>query len=252
MPKRISLAPSELLEYINRYREVSYTQLCRHFKYSLPVIRRMCQELQRKNPIQCKHGKVVAGSYGLSFIISSPIHEEEKRQIAQKASLYIQDGETIYLGAGSTVAYLCEYLPRFQHLTVITNSLLVVSKLIDFPNITTVSLGGIVQKNTLSITGEYSNTETERLKVSKVFLTTEGFTLEDGGTCNLVEKNMFDPAFAHRYKNVFLLADSSKFGLSRPVLWLPLEDINTVISDRYLPPHFKEGLNALGISLILV
>ena len=242
MPKKILLDPNDVLKYIIHHKVLSYLELSKYFKYSIPTIRNICRDLQKHHPIYCKHGKVSCLSYEMSFNIISPIHEIEKKSIAQKASSFIKDGDTIYLGSGSTIYYICDYLSLFNNLTVITNSLIIVNKLLAYSNITTICTGGIVQKKSLSMTGELSIEFLETWNISKVFITTEGFDLKKGGSCSVEEKNMLDLFMVKNYKEVYLLVDSNKFEVQAPILWLPIALINTIITDRYLSLDYQKNI----------
>lgn len=251
MPKKILLDPNEVLKYIIHHKVISYLELSNHFNYSIPTIRNICRNLQNHHPIYCKHGKVQSTSYDISFEIFSPIHENEKHSIAQKAVSYIKDGDTIYLGSGSTISYICNYISHFSNLTIITNSLLIISKLLEYSNITTICLGGIIQKKTLSMTGELSDNFIEMWNISKVFISSEGFDPYKGGYCSLQEKNMYDLLIAKNFKNIYLLVDSSKFKLHRPILWLPITLVDTIISDRYLSNTYQNILAQQQITTVL-
>ena len=55
-------------------------------------------------------------------------HIEEKRKVASKAAKLIQDGETIFLGPGTSVEILAEEIQN-EELRVITNCLPIFNEL---------------------------------------------------------------------------------------------------------------------------
>ena len=78
---------------------------------------------------------------------------ECKKRIGLAAAQLIQDGETVFLGSGTTVSEVARSLRNSDNLTVITNSLLVLNQLIEKPRITAVALGGILRLSELSLIG---------------------------------------------------------------------------------------------------
>ena len=65
---------------------------------------------------------------------------QTKRQIAQFASSLVDEGDCIYLDAGSTIFEMIPFLP--ENIVVVTNGLTHVNELIE-KNIKTFLLGGI-------------------------------------------------------------------------------------------------------------
>ena len=58
---------------------------------------------------------------------------EEKARIGLAAAALVKDGETLFLGSGTTVLEVAKHLHDRQQLTVITNSLLVLNELSPSP-----------------------------------------------------------------------------------------------------------------------
>ena len=76
---------------------------------------------------------------------------ENKRRIGLAAVQMVEDGQTIFLGSGTTTLEIARQLPANLHLTVISNSLAVVNELAYKPNIELVVIGGMFRQAELSM-----------------------------------------------------------------------------------------------------
>ena len=72
----------------------------------------------------------IAFSYGVGFSYAYSLRTgrfvSEKKAIASKALEFINDGDTIFLEAGTTILYLAKIFP-LKKVTVVTNSIDIVN-----------------------------------------------------------------------------------------------------------------------------
>ena len=129
---------------------VTVTELSHQFEVSEATIRRDLEKLDGQGWIQRTHG----GAVQVERATKEPpmlqrINEQrtEKQHIGQAAANLVKDGETIFLGSGTTVLEIARQLPRNLRLTVITNSLPVVNKLADRSNIELIVIGGMLRQS---------------------------------------------------------------------------------------------------------
>ncbi len=96
---------------------------------------------------------------------------EEKRHIAKLAANIIEEGDTIFLGPGTTVESFAEEINN-QRLSVVTNCLPVFNILLRKKSETfkVFLLGGEMRQVTESFVGEVTNTSLEKMHFSKMFL----------------------------------------------------------------------------------
>src|SRR4051794_11609646 len=82
-------------------------------------------------------------------------HHAEKVRIAHAAISMIRDGETIILDSGTTTAEIARALRKsdLKSINVITNALNVAALLMDVPSVRLIMLGGILRRETNSLSG---------------------------------------------------------------------------------------------------
>ena len=158
-------------------------------------------------------------------------NKEAKQAIASKAAQLIEDGDTIFLGPGTTVAFLAEALNN-QRLTVITNcmpvfTLLMAKKTEDFQ---VFLLGGEYRQVTEAFVGEITNTSLEKLRFSKMFFSGNGVRDGEVMTSTLAEAYTQNLALKHSLEK-YLLLDSSKIGKDDCTALCNLRDLPALITD---------------------
>ncbi len=158
-------------------------------------------------------------------------NKEAKQAIASKAAQLIEDGDTIFLGPGTTVAFLAEALNN-QRLTVITNcmpvfTLLTAKKTEDFQ---VFLLGGEYRQVTEAFVGEITNTSLEKLRFSKMFFSGNGVRDGEVMTSTLAEAYTQNLALKHSLEK-YLLLDSSKIGKDDFTSFCKLRDLTALITD---------------------
>lgn len=95
---------------------------------------------------------------------------ESKRRIGLAATELVKDGQTIFLGGGTTTLEIARQLPENLHLTVISNSLVVVNELAGNPNIELVVIGGMFRQGELSLVGHPAELVMREFRADKVIM----------------------------------------------------------------------------------
>ena len=155
---------------------------------------------------------------------------EQKRLIAQEAVRHIPAASTIALDAGTTTTELARILPADEGLTVITASLPVVSLLAQQAGIQLVALGGTFHGETQSFAGEDTKEQALSRTVDMFFLATSAIR-NQRIYCNSYFDAEVKRALISRAKEIVVVADSSKFGASAPVMVVSTVVVTFIITD---------------------
>ena len=157
----------EIEKLVNRRGVITVTEIVEMMKVSDMTIRRDLAELEEQGLITRIHG----GARSNQQLKYREIPHEEKlyqhiaakRQVASKAAKLIQDGETIFLGPGTSVEILAEEIQN-EELRVITNCLPIFNELYKKSSDTfkVILLGGEMRDLTQAFVGEITNALLER------------------------------------------------------------------------------------------
>ncbi|ULO04995.1 DeoR/GlpR transcriptional regulator [Paenibacillus sp. 19GGS1-52] len=115
----------EIMKLLELKQQVTIIELAEVFKVSQMTIRRDLDQLQSEGRIQRSHGGAVKVKrfMGADYDQRSNENKAEKLAIAREAVNHIEDGMSIILDAGTTVAGMVEELEKFKGLKIITRDL---------------------------------------------------------------------------------------------------------------------------------
>jgi DeoR/GlpR family transcriptional regulator of sugar metabolism len=177
---------------------------------------------------------------------------EEKRRIAAAAAELVRDGETVFLGSGTTVMEVATCLRAHRHLTVFTNSLAVVNALNDAPGVTVNLLGGTVRMSEGSLIGPLTMQALAALRSVRVIIGIRAIDLDEGLTNNYLEESLVDREILRMASETILVADHSKCGRVSTVYVASLDDVDLLITDDKVPTSFITALRERGVAVKVV
>lgn len=233
MKKRERL--EEITRLVNQKGTIRVSDIVKLLNVTDMTVRRDLVELEEQGVLTKIHGGARSNK---AFQYREYTHAEKhiqnkeaKQAIARKAAQLIEDGDTIFLGPGTTVAFLAEALNN-QRLTVITNcmpvfTLLMAKKTEDFQ---VFLLGGEYRQVTEAFVGEITNTSLEKLRFSKMFFSGNGVKDGEVMTSTLAEAYTQNLALKHSLEK-YLLLDSSKIGKDDFTSFCKLRDLTAIITD---------------------
>ena len=152
---------------------ITVQELSQHFGVSEATIRRDLEELDGFGRIRRTHGgavKAVEAPKELPMHQRKAENPEKKARIGKAAIQFIKDGDTIFLGSGTTVIEIARNLPEDISLTVITNSLAVVNELATHAGIELIVIGGMLRQSELSMVGHVAEQAVREFRADKVFI----------------------------------------------------------------------------------
>ena len=231
-----------ILAELDREQAVSVAQLCRATGASGATIRRDLNELARRG----KLNKVYGGAMSIreEFRAGEPdmevkreLHTQEKLRIARYAASLIQDGDVVFLDAGSTVMHMVDHI-QASGAVFVTNSVECVQRL-PLRGLRTYVLGGVIKPGTLAVIGGEAMEALKTYNFTKAFLGANGVTIAQGFTTPDPEEAAVKALAAERAQEVYVLADSSKFGQVTAAVIFPI-DAACVITDRLPDRRYKD------------
>ena len=243
----------QIARLISRRGRFNITEICEAFAISEATARRDLDTLSAQGLIQRVHGGAIPVRRALPeepMLRRTHEQEEEKRAIGRAGASLVQDGDTVFLGSGTTVLEVASNLAA-RSITVITNSLPVINLMSERPNISLITLGGMLRPTELSFIGHITEQATVELRADKVFLGTRALSLDQGMTNDYLPETLTDRAILNIGRQVIVAADHTKFGLISTAFLAPLRSIHTVVTDKGIDPEFIEPLKSYGINVVI-
>ena len=169
-----------------------------------------------------------------------------KALIGKTAAALIKDGETIFLGSGTTVVEVARHLPEDINLTVITNSLPVVNELATHSGVELIVIGGMLRKTELSMVGHVAEQAVREFRADKVFMGMFAVDVSSGFTNDYPPEISTDRAIMGIARQVIVMVDHTKFGRVSSMLVAPMSAADIVITDDKVPSDVIEELHEAG------
>lgn len=191
------------------------------------TVRRDLITLSKQNKLIKVHGGALAkDSFSpykeKSLSYKKYFNQNEKLEIAKKASSLISPGDFVYLDSGSTTYHMIDFLLK-QNITYVTNSISIASEMLN-QNFNVLILGGIVKPNTRAVIGGVAKKMIEKFNFSIGFFGTNGISFDRGFTTPDIQEAEIKKIAIKKCDKAFVLADISKFNLVSSITFSNLED----------------------------
>ena len=173
------------------------------------------------------------------------IRVDEKTKVAVRAAALIEEGDLVYIDAGTTTGSMIEHIDCYSA-TYVTNG---VRHAIDLAErgFRTYLLSGLIKASTEAIIGYDAVDSLKKYHFDKCFIGTDGIDQENGLTTLDIEESMVKTEVIRRSGRVYVLADSSKFGLVARIKFAPLE-AGTIITDQLPNQGFRSQTEIIDLS----
>ncbi len=238
---------------IARNQRITVAEICSTFAVSEATARRDLEALAARGRVQRVHGGAIPLQEAppeMPMLQRQDEQADEKARIGAAAAGLIRDGETVFLGSGTTVLEVARALRGRRGLTVMTNSLPVINALAGLPEITLLCLGGMFRSSELSFIGHLTEQALAEVHADKVVLGTRAISLEQGLTNDYLPETLTDRAILKAGREVIVVADHTKFGRVATASLASIESIRIVVTDAGSPADVLADLQARGIRVV--
>ncbi|XEC94155.1 DeoR/GlpR family DNA-binding transcription regulator [Paenibacillus tarimensis] len=241
-----------IIDKLEKDGSVKVSELSEWFQVTEKTVREDLEKLEKKGLLKRIHGGAVLEVEGEDSLLPlqypNAKHQLEKAAIAEQALRFVELNDIIALDAGSTTLEMAKRLPNMP-LTVLTNDLMIIRELTLKDQIRLVVPGGYRQRNLL-IGTEDQEEWIRRLNVHKLFLSATGIHTEYGLTIFTEELAKLKKVYMACSKEIFCLADHSKFDKGALITFAELNDVHAIITDRVLSPELVKKYEAYDVKLI--
>lgn len=204
---------SLILSYVKSNGTAKIQELVDLTGSSESTIRRDLTELERKKQIKRLHGGASALTgklQELSVPEKTGRRTAEKERIGHFAASLIEDGDCIFLDAGTTTQKMIAALPD-REVVIVTNGLMHLEALQE-RGLTTYLLGGLIKPKTNAVIGRGALEAMRNYRFDKAFLGANGVHPEFGYTTPDPEEAQVKELAIALARESFVLADDSKVG----------------------------------------
>lgn len=220
-----------ILQLLNEKENITLQDVMEHIKVSESTVRRDLIELEQQEKLVRVHGGAtlpIRKSVEYSYREKTVKNVHEKLEISAYAASLVEDGDCIFIDAGTTMTKLIPLLAG-KDIVIVTNGLTHVDALMKL-NIKTYITGGLMKETTRALIGAQAVESLERYRFDICFLGTNGFHETYGYTTPDPEEAVVKKRASTLAKKTYVLADASKYNRVSFCEALCIEEANLITS----------------------
>ncbi|MAO00825.1 DeoR/GlpR family DNA-binding transcription regulator [uncultured Roseovarius sp.] len=243
-----SFRQPDILEIARAEGKVTVEDLAERFDVTVQTIRRDLTELANAGKLERVHGGAILPS-GVSNILYEErrrLNEPAKAAIGRACAAAIPHDASVFLDIGTTTEAVARELMDHRNLMVVTNNMNVAQILLANKDCEIVVAGGALRRSDNGLVGNLTARTIENFKFDYAILGCSALD-EDGDMLDFdIQEVVVGQTLLNRSREVFLVADHSKFQRSAPVRIGSIRDVDQVFTDRPLPASLGESCVGWG------
>ena len=257
MPAAPDLTPNPrqagVLSTVREQGSVTVEALAERFGVTLQTVRRDVKLLAEAGLLARFHGGVrlpASTTENIAYRARQALNDDAKRRIARTVAAQVPAGCSLILNIGTTVEAVARELLAHRGLRVITNNLNVAAILSDNPDCEVIVAGGLVRSRDRGIIGEATVEFIGQFRVDIGLIGISGIEA-DGSLRDFDYREVkVAQAIIRASRQVWLVADHSKFNRPAMVEMGRLDQVDTLFTDAAPPPAFSALMAAAEVACV--
>lgn len=229
-----------IIKQIQEHGHAEVNELAEKYQVSSMTIRRDLAKLEEEGLVIQEYGGAVLNSGSLfeyTMTMKQCEYQTEKERIAKACLPYINEGDTIFLDAGTTVCELAKLIAPLKNITVLTNSLLAANTL-SGSDLEIIMCPGQFRQKSMAYLGSLTENFLSAFQIDKLFLGTEGVQLSSGISVPDITDGLTKRCLIEHAKWTACLADSSKLEKTFFYNICKMEKLDLFITNKELPEKY--------------
>ena len=242
-----------ILDMVRSDGKVQVVDLARQFDVTEVTIRRDLVYLEKKGLLKKTYGgAVMAGSndFDVSVKHRHTKNLSAKKNIGKLASTIINDGDNIYLEAGSTCYEIVPYLADFKNLTIITNSLLLMNRLHEQTQHKIIITGGQYRPDRMDMIGPAAEVTISQLSGFIAFTGADDISIDTGISGADISTVSFTKQILRKATKSIFVGTKAKFDKAALYKIADLRELDYIVTDHQLSEKWHHAARENNIRLI--
>lgn len=241
-----------ILESLKNNGKIIVKEVAAKFDVTEITIRRDLESLEKKGLVKKIYGgAVLAGTeFNPSVKFRHTKNLPAKKIIGKLAASIINDGDNIYLEAGSTCYEIIPFLAAKKNLTIITNSLMLMSRLHEQPQHKLIVTGGQYRVEGMDMIGPAAEATIAQLGGFTAFTSGDDISIGYGISGADVAAVSFAKHIIRRAAKAVFVGTINKFDRGALYKIADLGDLDYIITNSYPGQDWERFANDHNISLI--
>ncbi|WP_408010559.1 DeoR/GlpR family DNA-binding transcription regulator [Pseudalkalibacillus sp. A8] len=241
-----------ILTLLKKQKTASIHELSEHTGASISTIRRDLEKLEQEEKLKRVHGgasHINNNRYEPELEEKQGLNEPAKAQIGKAAAELIEEGDSLFIDAGTTTQHILSHLEN-KNVVVVTNAYHFVTPLLEI-GVEVHLTGGRAKSKTGALIGVQAEDTLQSFRFDKSFIGMNGIHSKHGYTTPDPEEARIKRLTMKLSKQAFVLVDDSKF---QQVSFSKVGDIEDaeIITNREEDSILREFQNTTTVKVVKI
>lgn len=245
----------KILDTLKNEGSVWVSKLSHELGVTEETVRRDLEKLEKQEALVRTHGgaiPVAESNHEMSLEKRKHLNADAKEKLAKEAVKHIVPGDVVFLDASTTTFYMARELKNLKDITVVTNSIRVVSELAGYSNIKVIGIGGYVSNNQSFVGTLACNYIQENCYANKVFFSSRGITRAGGILDSNEQEWAIKQCMIKNSDKKYYLCDKSKIERIGFAKLAAFDDIDYFITEKDFDKDLERTLSETEVKVITV
>lgn len=204
-----------IVAMIHELGKVKVSDLSEKYKISEVSVRKDLEALEAQGHLKRVHGGAVAlNKLYVNMDLSERYltNSQAKRQLAEAVASFVNDNDTIFMNAGTTLTYVLRAIKGKQNISLVTNSIQNATEAALFSSFKVILLGGEVDSKYQFTYGTDAEAQLANYHAMKTILSVDGISAESGLTLYYSNEASIARKMIEYSSKTIVVADSGKIG----------------------------------------
>jgi len=219
------------------------------------TVRRDLEKLEKQEALVRTHGGAIPvgdSNREMSLEKRKNLNADIKEKLAKEAVKHIVPGDVVFLDASTTTFYIARELKHLKDITVITNSIRIISELAGISTLKVICVGGYVSNNQSFVGTLACNYINENCYTNKVFFSSRGITKSGGILDSNEQEWAVKQCMIKNSEKKFFLCDKSKIERIGFVKLAAFDEIDYFITEKDFDKDLESILSETEVKVLTV
>jgi DeoR family fructose operon transcriptional repressor len=218
------------------------------------TVRRDLEWLEHSGVVERTHGGAILNqrlTLEPEYLLREQKHIEQKRWIGAMAASLIEDNDVVFINSGTTTTQVIRHIRANAGITVFSNNVNAAIE-VGEAGFTQQLIGGEYQPHSNSVAGRFAIENLRQVYANKAILGVDGVSLLNGCTVpSNLEAEVTKQMIERTRGKIFIVADSSKWGVVANFQIATINQIDKLITDEGFDPASIEALTAASVECLI-
>ena len=232
--------------------KVTVSELSAECGVSEVSVRKDLETLEAEGHLKRVHGGAVALNklyVNMDLGERYKTNSQAKRKLAELAAEFIEDNDTVFMNAGTTLTYVLRAMRGKKNVSIVTNSIQNATEAASHASFNVILLGGDVDTKYQFTHGSDAEKQLKNYHATKCILSVDGVSAKSGLTLYYANEASLAREMIRSASSVIVVADETKLGKEVFAKITGAENMDVLITNKTGKVGVLDSLTELGVKI---